>query len=384
VPTAPPEVRSEMRGLGQMTEIMNEKPQVVCSPEPRLGARETGERRRVAEIAREVEELGRALEKRDRLRSLDTAERAESWAAHRSTSDDEPPPTVGDISSAPKEASARIGKSARVSEVSQQRKLGAVSGPRRHKRGRSLAAAIIVLSLASGGALMLMSSPIEIAQAAYRRAGGEMQRLTVEGIEIAQDAYRSAVAEMQRLNARENTEVDVVGRKAAEEKLAAAAAARREEEEARQEERARADAAREMAEADARAPAQEAAKRQAAEDARLKVEKAAPKAPEGTPKPDAKAREQAERAEAALNLSEQDRKRVQVALNSLGHKIPTATGYFGQRTREMIAAWQKTQGRPETGYLTEAQLATLRQEAAAALAKYDQDERVKEDPRKTK
>jgi Putative peptidoglycan binding domain len=398
VPTAPPEVRSEMRELGQMTEIMNEKPQIVCSPEPRLGARETGERRRVAEIAREVEELGRALEKRDRLRSLDTAERAESWAAHRSTSDAEPPPTVGDISSAPKEASARIGKSATVSEVSQQRKLGAVSSPRRRKRGRSLAAAIIVLSLASGGALMLMSSPIEIAQAAYRRAGGEMQRLTVEGIEIAQDTYRSAVAEMQRLNARENTEVDVVGRKAAEEKalaeeaqqkaaeekLAAAAAARREEEEARQEERARADAAREMAEADARAPAQEAAKRQAAEDARLKVEEAAPKAPEGTPKPDAKAREQAERAEAALNLSEQDRKRVQVALNSLGHKIPTATGYFGQRTREMIAAWQKTQGRPETGYLTEAQLATLRQEAAAALAKYDQDERVKEDPRKTK
>lgn len=71
VPTAPPEVRSEMRGLGQMTEIMNEKPQVVRSPEPRLGARETEERRRVAEIAREVEELGRALENRDRLRSLD-------------------------------------------------------------------------------------------------------------------------------------------------------------------------------------------------------------------------------------------------------------------------------------------------------------------------
>jgi hypothetical protein len=118
--------------------------------------------------------LGRALEGRDRLRSLDTAERAESRAAHRSTSNAEPPPTVGDICSAPKEASLRVGKSATISEVSQQRKLEAVSGPRRRKRGRSLAGAIIVLSLVPGGALILTGSPIEIAQAAYRRAGIEM------------------------------------------------------------------------------------------------------------------------------------------------------------------------------------------------------------------
>jgi len=84
------------------------------------------------------------------------------------------------------------------------------------------------------------------------------------------------------------------------------------------------------------------------------------------------ARQQPEWAEAALNLSEQDRKRVQVALNSLGHEMPTVTGYFGPRTRAMIKAWQKAQGLPETGYLTEAQLAALRQQAAPALAKYDQ------------
>ena len=87
-------------------------------------------------------------------------------------------------------------------------------------------------------------------------------------------------------------------------------------------------------------------------------------------KPDT--RQQAERAEAGLNLSEQDRKRVQVALNSLGHEIATATGYFGPRIRVMITAWQKAQGLPETGRLTEAQLATLRQQAAPALTKYDQ------------
>ena len=84
------------------------------------------------------------------------------------------------------------------------------------------------------------------------------------------------------------------------------------------------------------------------------------------------ARQQPEWAEAALNLSEQDRKRVQVALNSLGHEMPTVTGYFGPRTRAMIKAWQKAQGLPETGYLTEAQLAALRQQAAPALTKYDQ------------
>jgi len=76
----------------------------------------------------------------------------------------------------------------------------------------------------------------------------------------------------------------------------------------------------------------------------------------------------AEKAEAGLNLSEQDRKRMQVALTSLGHAIPTATGVFGPRTRAMIAAWQKTQGLPDTGYLTEAQIATLQQQAAPALS----------------
>jgi len=84
------------------------------------------------------------------------------------------------------------------------------------------------------------------------------------------------------------------------------------------------------------------------------------------------ARQQAERAEAGLNLSELDRKRVQAALNSLGHEMPTVTGYFGPRTRAMITAWQKAQGLPETGYLTDVQLAALRQQAAPALAKYDQ------------
>jgi peptidoglycan hydrolase-like protein with peptidoglycan-binding domain len=349
-----------------MADDQNEKPQVVRSPEPGVEAtRGAEERRRVAEIVREIEALGRALEGRDRLARFDTAERAESSPAQagqsaggvgdRSTPEPEPLPTVADMS---------------IPAIPQQRKLVAEGGPpsRRRKWGPSLAAVIIVLSLVSGGALMLMGPPIEIAQDAYRRAGAEMQRLTAQGIEIAQDAYRSAVAEMQRLTAQENAETEAAGRKAAEEKLAAVAAARRHEEEARQaaEEKARAEAAREMAEAQARAAAQEAAKRQAAEDARLKAEEAARKAAEGKPKSDAEVREQAESAEADLNLSEQDRKKVQVSLTALGHEIPTATGHFGPRTRAMITAWQKKQGLPETGFLDESQLVALHEQATLA------------------
>ena len=79
----------------------------------------------------------------------------------------------------------------------------------------------------------------------------------------------------------------------------------------------------------------------------------------------------AQQAEAALNLSEQDRKRVQVALTALGHQIP-ATGYFGPITRAMIADWQRTQGLPVSGFLDSSQLAALKAQAAPSLEVYYQ------------
>ena len=88
----------------------------------------------------------------------------------------------------------------------------------------------------------------------------------------------------------------------------------------------------------------------------------------------------AQRAEAALNLSDKDRKRIQVALTALGHEIPT-TGHFGPITRSMITAWQKAQNLPATGYLSDTQLAALKQQAAAALAKYDQAQAKGKEPR---
>jgi hypothetical protein len=45
----------------------------------------------------------------------------------------------------------------------------------------------------------------------------------------------------------------------------------------------------------------------------------------------------------------------------------------------MIAAWQKKQGAPDTGFLTAPQVATLRQAATAALARYETEKRRLDD-----
>ena len=351
-----------------MAEGQNDKPPVVRSPESGIEvAREAEERLRVAQVAREIEELGRALDARDRLVKIGTAKRAESrppqaghparGIADRSTPGPESLPTVADMSRGPKMVSSQVGKFATIPTIPQQHKL--IAGGGRLTRGRrlwpSLTAVITVLLLVSGGALMLMDPSNEIAHDAYRRAMAQMQGLTVRENADTEAAAPKATSQKPMLE------------EAAEE---LEAAARRHEEEALQatEGNVRAEAARKMAEAQARTASQEGAKRKA-EDTRLKEEEPARKAAEEKPRSDAEVREQAEKAEAGLKLTEQDRKRIQVALNALGHTIPTATGYFGPRTRAMITAWQKTQGLPGTGYLTEAQLAVLRQQAAPALAK---------------
>ena len=298
-----------------MADDQNEKPQVVRSPEPGVGPAREAEERRVAEIACEIEELGHALEGQDRLARLDTAERAESSSAQagqsagvvgdRSTPEPERLPTLADISSAPKEVSPQVGKFATIPAIPQQRKLGAEGGPptRRRKWGPSLAAVIIVLSLVSGGALMLMGAPIETAQDAYRSAAAEIQRLTAWANAETEAAARKA--------AEEKALAEEAERKAAEEKLAAVAVARRHEEEARQaaEEKAKAEAARQLAEAEARAAAEEAAKRQAAEE-KAKAEAAARQLAEAEARAAAEeaakrqAAEEKAKAEAARQLAE--------------------------------------------------------------------------------
>src|SRR6478735_7602824 len=105
--------------LRQVADVMNEKPQAVRSPEPRVAAaRDTEELVRVAEIV-----LGRRLEGRDRLTGSGTAESAKSSPAQA----------------------------------------GQTTG---------------MFSLMSGGVFKLTGRAVDIAQDVYRGALAQMQRLT--------------------------------------------------------------------------------------------------------------------------------------------------------------------------------------------------------------
>ncbi len=171
--------------------------------------------------------------------------------------------------------------------------------------------------------------------------------LTVPTSGAADRGQIQAAAETPRQAMQQEAALPDAAVNAAEQQLAAEAAARREEETRlakSEEDKARAEAARQLAAAEARITAQQAAQRQAAES---------------RPTPEA--------VEAGLNLSDRDHKRVQVALTALGHQIP-ATGFFGPITRAMIADWQKTQGLPSSGFLDAAQLATLCAKTAPAEA----------------
>ncbi len=128
-----------------------------------------------------------------------------------------------------------------------------------------------------------------------------------------------------------------------------------------------------------KAETDEAARRQADLDARKKadVEAAAKfKAEEDDKKT-------AELSEAALRLTQADRQRLQVALTALGFSTGGSDGAFGARSREMIAAWQRKSGHAATGYLKADQQTALLREAAATLARYDEEQKkIEEDKRK--
>jgi len=142
-------------------------------------------------------------------------------------------------------------------------------------------------------------------------------------------------------------------------------------------------AARDKADADA------AAQRQAAEDAQKKEAEAAAQRQKAEEEARQKAaadeearrkaeqhdRDTAEASEAGLQLTTVGRQHVQVALTALGFNTAGSDGVFGKRTREMIAAWQKSRGDTATGYLTGPQNQALLQSAAPAIAKFDDDQK---------
>jgi peptidoglycan hydrolase-like protein with peptidoglycan-binding domain len=81
----------------------------------------------------------------------------------------------------------------------------------------------------------------------------------------------------------------------------------------------------------------------------------------------------AEAREAALNLSLADRRRLQAALTAQGFDTWGTDGRFGPRTRQMIAAWQKAQKQPASGFLTDSEVPMLLGSAATARSDDNQE-----------
>jgi hypothetical protein len=214
-----------------------------------------------------------------------------------------------------------------------------------------------------------------------RRQSGIGQRDEAAARATEEDAQRKA--ELQAASLRQAEEE-------AAKKAAADAEAKRQADEAL----AKAEAERQRAEADARAKAEAetAARRQASEEDQRKAEaeaaskqqtdEAKAQAEREKAAAEAKAKADAEAVERALRLEGADRERLQVALTSLGFDTRGSDGFFGPRSREMIAAWQKKAVAPATGFLTAAQRDELLRIAAPAVARWE-DERKKAEEQKT-
>lgn len=69
------------------------------------------------------------------------------------------------------------------------------------------------------------------------------------------------------------------------------------------------------------------------------------------------------RTELALNLSRNDRTRIQQQLTNLGYDTNGVDGLFGSGTRSAIGRWQQANNLSRTGYLNASQLASLRNQA---------------------
>ncbi|MBI2741686.1 MAG: peptidoglycan-binding protein [Rhodospirillales bacterium] len=221
------------------------------------------------------------------------------------------------------------------------------------------------------------------AQARQRAdAEAEAKRRADVELETARQARQKAERELAQLKAdieaRRRTEgghddqsavmAQRAAEKAAQRKAEAEATALRDAEEAAAK-KAEADAANKRRADQALAVATDR-REQAEADARAAAAKTAPALPN--------LKEQAETAERDLRLGPADRRRLQIALTSLGFDTRGDDGVFGPRSREMIANWQRARNQPPTGFVTKAQQQALLQQAAATLSKDDEQRKAKE------
>jgi hypothetical protein len=139
-------------------------------------------------------------------------------------------------------------------------------------------------------------------------------------------------------------------------------------------------------EAAQRKQAEEAAQRkQAEEEAQRKAEAEAAekkRQEDEARQKDEAAKKAAEAGESGLRLTMLDRQHAQIALTALGFATGSTNGTFASRTREAIAAWQKSRNEPTTGYLTGAQNQALLRDAAPAIARFDEEQKKLEEARK--
>ena len=83
--------------------------------------------------------------------------------------------------------------------------------------------------------------------------------------------------------------------------------------------------------------------------------------------------ERAEQDEAALRLTRDARRRIQRNLALLGFDPRGIDGVFGRGSRAAIAAWQRSAGQPDHGYLTGPQLETLQGQADVRAAELERE-----------
>jgi class 3 adenylate cyclase/peptidoglycan hydrolase-like protein with peptidoglycan-binding domain len=227
----------------------------------------------------------------------------------------------------------------------------------------------------------------QLEQQAQQRAeaGAELKQQADRELESARQARQKAERELAQLKAdieaRRNAkdagddQVAVMAQRATEE-----AAQRRAEAETAallQAEEAAARKAAMDAEAKRRADQALAVATERREQAETEALAAANKTAAGMAKP----QEDAEAAEKRLRLEPADRRRLQVALTSLGFDTRGDDGVLGPRSREMIARWQTARHQPATGFMTRAQQQGLLMEAKAMLAIYDEQRKAAEEPK---
>jgi class 3 adenylate cyclase/peptidoglycan hydrolase-like protein with peptidoglycan-binding domain len=257
--------------------------------------------------------------------------------------------------------------------------------------GGYLASAVAPMTSVSIAANNLSAVQLEQALAERRRAdalAAEKSRLQEEArqrAETAAEARRQASIELENARqARQDAErelarlkADIEARRKAEEtgaspsdqatmatlRAAEEAAQRKAETEAATLRKAEEEAAKRVAIAQ---PPVAGRHNQLEADAAVATLKAATGSP--------RANEDAETAERQLRLEPADRQRLQIALTSLGFDTRGDDGMFGQRTREMITAWQKARNQPPTGFVTRAQQRALLKEAARVAPRDDEQE----------